>query len=243
MRTASSSVRIGPPSTRTATGCSARSTTPTTRCRRRSCGHGAASAVSRAEARSAPGSTGSPPTAACGCSRRRPRRAALARPCPAGRGVYAAEPTAVGVGLARAVSGRAVPARGRHRGAGSPLRAARECRACLRRGAPASAAAAACRAAPARGARLLCARGRRASRHHRPVREQRPAASPPVDERARARAEPAGDAPRARRRALPRARHPLHGRDRPRGRRRAGRAPDRRAGVGDAAGDDLVPGA
>ena len=50
--------------TRTATGCSARCTTPRTRCRTRSCGRGAASGASRAAAACARGCTGSPPTRA-----------------------------------------------------------------------------------------------------------------------------------------------------------------------------------
>ena len=50
--------------TRTATGCSARCTTPRTPCRRRCCGSGAASTASTTAARCAPGSTGSPPTPA-----------------------------------------------------------------------------------------------------------------------------------------------------------------------------------
>ena len=50
--------------TRTATGCSARSTTPRTRSRRRCCAPGGAWRGSRAAARCARGSTGSPPTPA-----------------------------------------------------------------------------------------------------------------------------------------------------------------------------------
>src|SRR5215208_5313415 len=54
--------------TPTAIGCSARPRTPKMRCRRRWCAPGAACHGSRAAARSAPGSTRSPPTPACGRS-------------------------------------------------------------------------------------------------------------------------------------------------------------------------------
>jgi hypothetical protein len=66
--TASSSHRIAAHCTRTATGCSAQSRTPTTRSRRRCSAPGAASDASNGEARSAPGSTRSQPTAACSSS-------------------------------------------------------------------------------------------------------------------------------------------------------------------------------
>ena len=58
----------------TATGCSARCTTPRTRCRRRCCARGARSTASSGARRCAPGSTGSRPTPAWTSCERRPRR-------------------------------------------------------------------------------------------------------------------------------------------------------------------------
>ena len=76
------------PCTRTATGCSARCTTPTTRYRRRYCGHGGASIASSPARRWWRGSIGSRRTCACGCSSsvgaglKRPRRPSRALPGP-----------------------------------------------------------------------------------------------------------------------------------------------------------------
>ena len=64
-----SSSRAAPSCTRTATGCSAPSTTPRTRCRRRCCAPGAGCRASRTAARCARGSTGSRPTRASTSSR------------------------------------------------------------------------------------------------------------------------------------------------------------------------------
>ena len=61
--------------TSTATGCSPRSTRPRTRCRRRSCGRGAAGTASTAAPLSGRGSTASPPTSASTCSAGRSRQA------------------------------------------------------------------------------------------------------------------------------------------------------------------------
>ena len=108
-----SSRPIGAGCTRIATGCSAPPTMPRTRSRRRCCARGGGCRGSRAAARCAPGSTGSPPTSACGrssggrrgCSRRlRPG----ARPALAGG-------AARGVGLGRAVPGRAARSDGARR--------------------------------------------------------------------------------------------------------------------------------
>ena len=116
-------------------------------------------------------------------SPRRPRRAA-------GR-----------VGVGRALPGRDARPRGRLRRARGPLRAARERRARVRRRAPAPAGQPARGADPARGARLLGPGGRGDARHDRRLGQQRAAARPRGGRRAAARAEPAGDAARARRRA------------------------------------------
>ena len=115
-------------------------------------------------------------------------------------------------GLGGPLSGRGPRPRGRPRRPRGPLRAARERRAGVRGGAPASAGQPARRPDPARGARLLRARGRRFARHHGRLGQQRPPARPQDDRRRCARAEPAGHAARARRRAAQRARRGLHGR-------------------------------
>ena len=75
----SSSSRTGASSTPTATGCWARSTTPTTRSRRRSWARGRAWVGSRGAARCARGCTRSPPTPHCACSRARGSAAGTAR--------------------------------------------------------------------------------------------------------------------------------------------------------------------
>ena len=80
------------------------------------------------------------------------------------------------VGLDRALPGRDAGPRGRLRRARGPLRAARERRARLRRGAPAPARQPARRPDPARGARLLGPGGGRVARHDHRLGEQRPAA-------------------------------------------------------------------
>ena len=69
--------------TRTATGCSARSTTPRTRCRTRCCAPGAGCRASRGAARCAPGCTGSPPTRLPGRDRAAAQARAAGRPRPA----------------------------------------------------------------------------------------------------------------------------------------------------------------
>ena len=151
-------------STPTATGCSARSTTPRTPSRRRCCAPGAG--CPRFEGRSSLRSwlytiatntclnvideaaqAGAPDRLRPG--RRSPRRARRADRR---------------VGLGRALPGRAARPRGRLCRAGGPLRAARERRARLHRGASAPAGRPARRADPARGARLLGPRGRRDAR-------------------------------------------------------------------------------
>ena len=94
--------------------------------------------------------------------------------------------------------------RGRVRRPRGPLRAARGRRARVHRGAPAPAGEAARGADPARGARVLGQGGRRVPRHDHGLGEQRAAARPRGGRRAAARAEPAGDPARARRRAASR---------------------------------------
>ena len=96
---------------------------------------------------------------------------------------------------------------------GRALRAARERRARLRRGAPASAGEPARRPDPAGGARLLGPRGRGGARHDRRLGEQRPPARPEIRRPTAPRAEPAGNPTRARRRGAHRPRRELHGRD------------------------------
>ena len=106
--------------------------------------------------------------------------------------------------------------------------------------APAPACAPARGADPARGARVLRRRDRRAARALGAGGEQRAAACAQVDRRAVARAEPAVDASRARRRAVARARRPLHGRPRAGRCRRRARAARRGCSVVDASDVDLV---
>ena len=108
------------------------------------------------------------------------------------------------VGLGRAVPGRDARPRGRLRRPRGSLRAARERRARVHRGAPAPAGQPARGADPARGARLLGPRGRRDPRDDHRLGQQRPAARPHGGRRAAARAEPAGHAALARRRAAAR---------------------------------------
>ena len=100
------------------------------------------------------------------------------------------------VGLGRALPRRRARARGRLRRARGALRAARERRAGLRRGAPEPARQPARGADPARGAGLLGQRGGGVARHHGRVGQQRPPARPQDRRRAAPRAEPAGDAAR-----------------------------------------------
>ena len=92
---------------------------------------------------------------------------------------------------------------GRLRLAGRSLRAARGSGARLHRGVAAPACDTARGTGSARGARLLGARGIGAARDDRRVGEQRPATRPQDSRRSTSRAEPAGDATLARRRADP----------------------------------------
>ena len=102
---------------RTATGCSARSTTPRTRSRRRCCARGAACPGSRGAARCAPGCTRSRPTSAS--TRSRAGRSAAADRLRPGQPSRATRRRAARrVGLARAVPGRDPRLDERLRGAG-----------------------------------------------------------------------------------------------------------------------------
>ena len=92
---------------------------------------------------------------------------------PAGRPARRARRAAGRVGVGRALPRRAARARRRRRRARGALRAARERRARVHRGAPAPAAAPARGADPARRARLLGRRGRRRARHDAGLRLQR----------------------------------------------------------------------
>ena len=214
-RSPSWSSRTGPSCTPTATACSARPTTPRTRCRTRCCGPGAASAVWRPSARG-PGSTRSPPTSAStharggggGCCRwttgpPADPAAAPGEPLPAAVWVEPYPDERVGVGRGPRL-------------AGGVLRAARVGRARVRRGPPAPAAARPRRADPARGAGLLGAGDGRGARRDAGVGEQRPAARAARPRGAPAGAQPAGDAARAGRRGRPRAGGALHRRVRAR---------------------------
>ena len=129
-----------------------------------------------------------PETRAAG--RLRPRRRPARRSGRAGRRV----------GVARALPGRDARRRGRPRGPGGALRAARERRARVHRGASAPAPEPARSPDPARGARLLGTGGGGLARDVRGIGEQRPSAGPQDRRGAPARAEPAGHAARARRR-------------------------------------------
>ena len=139
------------------------------------------------------------------------------------------------VGLGRALSGRETGRRGRLCGARGALRAARERRAGLHRGASASSAQAARRPDPARGARLLGPRGRGVAGDDRRFGQQRPAARPQGGRRTASRAEPAGDPAIARRRGCARGRRELRGRVGARRRRRGRRDADRGRRLRDAA--------
>ena len=160
----SSSKRSAPSCMPTATGCSARCTTPMTRCRN------AAARVARAAALPRPElaahvavpdrhqrlhgrARAAPEAGAAGRLRHRPMAAdgdVGERPLPAG--------------VDRAVPGRGVRRCRRRRRARGPLRATRGARAGVRGGAAAPAAAPAGRADPARRARFLGAGGRRGAR-------------------------------------------------------------------------------
>ena len=176
-----------PSSTRTATACSARRTTPRTRCRRRCSAPGAASP--RFEGRSSLRSwLYTIATNAClKAIERRPQARAPGRLRPGGRPARRPGRAAGRVGVGRALSGRAARPRRRRRRPGGPLRAARERRARVRRRAPAPAGAPARRAHPARGARLLGRRGRRRARDDAGLGLQRTAARPQDRRRAAAR--------------------------------------------------------
>ena len=206
--------------TPTATGCSARSTTPRTPSRTRCCARGAG--LPRFEGRSSLRSwLYRIATNAClNAIERRPKRVL---PIDHGPPADPHDPpgsAARRVDVGRALSRRAARARGRPRRPRGPLRAPRERRAGLRRGAPAPAAQPARRAHPARGARLLGPGDRRGARDDRRRGQQRPAARAQGGRRAPARPQPAGHAARARRPAPARDRRGLHGRDGARRRRR-----------------------
>jgi hypothetical protein len=103
------------------------------------------------------------------------------------------------VGVGGAVPGRATRHRGRPRGLGGALRAARGGRARVHRRAAASAARPARGAGPAGRARLLGARDRRGARHDRPRGEQCAPARPQGGAGPAPGAEPAAHRARARR--------------------------------------------
>ena len=196
--------------TRTATGCSARSTTPRTRCRTRCCAPGAA--LARFEGRSSLRSWLY--TIATNTSlnliARRPKRVLPIDYGPAadphgGPG----EPVAESVWM-EPYADDTLGLQGRAGRPGGPLRAARERRARLRRRAAAPARQPARRAHPARGARLLGQGDRRDARDDRRLGQQRAAARARDRRGAPARAEPAGHAARAGRRAPQRDRRGLH---------------------------------
>ena len=157
MRSAGWSSRTAASSTRTATACSARYTTPRTRSRTRCCGHGAACPVRAAAARCAPGSTRSPPTPASTSIGRRPQARAADRLRPAadphdGPG----EPLVESVWIEPYPDER-LGRRGRLRRARGALRAARGRRARVRR----RAAAPAGRASARRSSCARCSASRR----------------------------------------------------------------------------------
>ena len=137
-----------------------------------------ASTASRAAARCAPGSTGSPPTPASTCSA--PPQARCCRSStrrPPTRTSRPGEPVAEQVWL-EPYPGRDARDRGRLRLPGRQLRAARGGRARLRRRDAAPAAAPARGADPARGARLLRQGGRRDARHLGRPRSTAPCSAP-----------------------------------------------------------------
>ena len=219
-RFAASSRSTGAASMPTATACSARCTTPRTRSRRRSCARGAACRASRDGARCARGSTRSRPTPAS--TRSRAGRSACSRSTtgpPTEPGVDVGEPLVESVWIEPYPDER-LGLDGRLRGARGPLRAARGRGAGLRRGAPASAGDPAGGPDHARGARLLGPRGVGVAGDDGRLGEQRAATRAQGGRRAAPRAEPAGDAALARRRAGPRARRRLHRRLGERRRRR-----------------------
>ena len=161
-------------STPTATGCSARSTTPRTRSRRRCCARGAGCRGSRAAARCARGSTRIATNTCLDAIERRPKRVLPVDYGPGRRPPRGPRRAARRVGLGRALPGRDARPRGRLRGARGPLRAARERRAGVRRRAPAPAAQPARGADPARGARLLRPARSRSRSRRRPPRSTAP---------------------------------------------------------------------
>ena len=172
-RTRASSSATARSCTPTATGCSGRCTTPRTRSRTRCCARGAG--CPRFEARSSLRSWlyRIATNASLDLIARRPKRVLPGRPRP-GRGSprqpRPAHATAGRDGVDGALPGRAAGPRGRIRRARGALRAARERRAGVRRGAAAPAAQPARRADPARGARLLRAARSRSRWTRRPRR-------------------------------------------------------------------------
>ena len=172
---------------------------------------------------------------------RRPKRVLPVDYAPGGRPPRRRRRAPPRIGLGGALSGRDARPRGR---AGRPrgaLRAARERRARVRRGAPAPAGAPARRAHPPRRARLLGARGGHDARDITARGRQRPAACPQGGRRAAARPQPAGGASLTRRPGPARDRRPLRRRLRARRRRRRRRDAGRRRSVHDAAPAHLVP--
>ena len=192
--------------TRTATGCSGRCTTPRTRCRRRCCASW--KGMARFEGRSSLRSwLYRIATNTCLDSiGRRPKRVLPVDYGPAADPHGGPGEPVVETGLDRAASRRAARARGRARGPGGALRAARGGGARVHRRAAAPAGQSARRADPARGARLQRQGGRRDPGDDDGVGEQRSAARPQDGGRPASGAEPAADAPRARRRRAARAR-------------------------------------
>ena len=145
-------------STPTATGCSARSSTPTTRCRTPSCAPGRRSSASRAAARCARWLYTIATNTCLTQIQRRPKRVLPVDYGPATDPLDRPGPADHRDGLDRALPGHR--ARGRPRRPRGALRAARERRARLHRRAPAPAGHAARGPDPARGPRLLGQGGR-----------------------------------------------------------------------------------
>jgi hypothetical protein len=166
--------RTGSSSRLTATGCSARASRPRTPCRRRWCGPGGRSTASRAAPRCGRGSTASRPTSASTCSGA--PSAGPGRWTSARRGT---SETLIGAGVPEhawvqpVADARVVPADGDP----AEQAVARDSVRLAFVAAPAApAATAAGRAAPQGGPAVAGVGGGRAPRHHRRLRQQRPAA-------------------------------------------------------------------
>jgi hypothetical protein len=171
--------------THTATGCSARSRAPRTRCRTPCSVHGKDFRASEAAARCAHGSTESPPTPVCASSNAAPN------------GCW--RPTSDRPGKAR----RTWASRSRSRPSSSPTRTIRSPRTSagesverrLHRSAPTPARDPTRSAGPPRSAGVLGSRGRGTVGHDGRIGEQRAATSPQDPGPAPAGAKPGGDTP------------------------------------------------